>query len=324
MIKNRVSIVIPDRNGQPYLQKTVKELLVKAVGDIEIIVVADGIWPDPMLEDHPRVSVLYHGTVHDNKGMRESINKGIAVSKGEFIMKIDEHAMLGDGWDEILKADCAEDWVVIPRRKRLEPDSWTLIEDGRPPVDYMYIEYPYLKPFDKTQGLHGAEWRERYEARKDVLIDDNPTMQGSCYFMRRFYWDRLLPNGLDSENYGTFTQEAQEISMAAWLSGGAVKVNKKTFYAHFHKGKRGKGYGFSNDQYRRHMEGTEKGRLYCINKWLTTKEYKYDFAWFVNEKFPDMPFWPANWQERIEHDKQHDYSNLPPEQRPDWFENNVV
>lgn len=316
----KVSIIIPDRNGQPYLQQTVDDLLAKAEGDIEVIVVSDGTWPDPPLKTHPKVIQIHHGTHFDNPGMRESINKGIAISKGKYIMKIDEHCSVGQGFDRILKEDCEEGWVIIPRRKRWDAEEWKMIEDGRPDIDYMAIEYPYRKVFDKTQGLHGAEWKR--PERADFVIDDTPTMQGSCYFMLRSTWDALLPDGLRSDLYGTFTQEAQEISMAAWLSGGSVKVNKKTYYAHFHKGKRGKGYGFSNEQYRKHMEGTEKGRLYCIDKWLNADNYFYDFQWFINTKFPDMPGWEDDWQARLKEDRAKDYSNLPAEQRPDWFDNN--
>lgn len=321
---DKLSIIIPDRNGQPLLQKTVDDILAKAKGEVEVIVVADGVWPDPPLRDDKRVSIIHQGSVHDNPGMRAAITKGVAFSKGKYIMKTDEHTMFDEGFDEKLKANCEESWVVIPRRKRLDAENWQLQVDGRPDIDYMYIEYPYLKPFDKTQGLHGAEWRrgDRGSTEFDT-IDDTPTMQGSCYFMHRSWWDKILPNGMDDVNYGTFTQEAQEVSMATWLSGGRVVVNKSTWYAHFHKGKRGKGYGFSNEQYKRHMEGTERGRQYCINYWLNTKDYQYDFDWFIKEKFPTMPGWEGNWRERLEQDKNKDYSNLPPEQRPDWYTNNV-
>lgn len=321
MTKDKVSIIIPDRHGQPFLQQTIDDLLAKAEGDIEIIVAMDGTWADPVLKNDKRVIIIHHGTVHDNLGMRESINKGVAISTGEYIMKLDEHCSVNQGFDTILKKDCENNWVVIPRRKRWDAEKWEMINDGRQDIDYMQVDYPYLKPFDKTQGLHGAEWKR--PERAEIMIDLTPTMQGSCYFMKRSYWDKLFPHGLDSENYGTFTQEAQEISMAAWLSGGQVVVNKNAYYAHFHKGKRGKGYGFSNEQYKRHMEGTERGRIYCINKWLYTKEYEFDLDWFINVMFPDMPGWEGNWRERLEADKNKDYSNLPEDQRPDWFENNT-
>ncbi len=300
-----LSIIIPSRSPQ-YLQKTVDDLLLKAEGEVEVIVVFDGIWPDQMLDEDKRVIVLHHGTVHNSPGMRESINLGVLVSHGEYIMKIDEHCMVDQGYDLKLIGYCEDNWIVIPRRYRLEPDTWEIIEDGRPPIDYMYVEYPYLKPLDKTQGLHGAEWKIR--DREDILIDDTPTMQGSCYFMKRTYWNTLFPDGLSTEKYGPFTQEAQEISMSAWLSGGRVIVNKNTWYAHFHKGRRGKGYGFSNAQYDFHMKWNEKGRLYCINHWLNTKDYLHDMAWFVNQKFPDMPYWGDDWEERIKKDAKFDFS----------------
>jgi hypothetical protein len=217
--------------------------------------------------------------------------------------------MVNQGYDRILKADCEDDWVVIPRRLRLDPEKWELIEDGRPPIDYMKLDYPYAKPHDKTQGLHGSEDRKRYEERKDVIIDDVMTMQGSAYFMKKSYWDKLFPKGLDDDNYGPFTQEAQEISNTAWLSGGMVLVNKGTWYAHFHKGKKGKGYGFSNEQYKRHCESNEQGRVFCIEYWLGTKEFQHDFAWLVDRFWP-LEGWPDDWQERVKIDRDKDYSAL--------------
>lgn len=302
------SIIIPSRNGQPYTQQTIDSLLANAEGDIEIIVVLDGIWPDPPLKNDPRVIVLHHGTVHDNLGMRESINKGVAISRGKYIMKIDEQCLVDKGFDKKLIANCEDNWVVIPRRYRLDPEKPELIEDGRPPIDYMYLAYPYERPYDKTCGLHGAEWKERYYVRKDIMIDDTMSWQGSAYFMTRKHWDTTI-KALDTDSYGTFTQEAQEIGNKTWLSGGRLVVNKNTWYAHMHKGKRGKGYGFSNEQYKRHMEGTERGRLFCIEYWLNTKEYQHDFKWLLN-KFAPVPTWPEDWETRIIEDKKYDYSTM--------------
>ena len=222
-------------------------------------------------------------------------------------MKSDEHCAFDQGWDRKLMNDCGRDWVVIPRRYRLDADKWEIIKDHRPPVDYMQIDYPYQRPQDKTCGLHGAEWRSRQKDRESVMIDDTPSMQGSCYFMTRYHWDNII-HELDSENYGTFTQEAQEIGMKTWFSGGRVVVNKNTWYAHYHKGKRGKGYGFSTEQYKRHTADMEKGRIYCINYWLYTKDYPLNWEWFINTKFPDMPGWGTDWKERIMKDRDLDYS----------------
>lgn len=301
-----LSVIIPSRSPE-FLQKTIDDILIKARGDIEVIVVFDGIWSQ--LKEDVRVKVIHHGSMHDSPGMRESINKGIAVSTGKFIMKVDEHCMFDEGFDLKLSADCKEDWVVIPRRYRLDPDKWEIIEDGRPPIDYMLIDYPYQRPYDETCGLHGNEWRQRHYERADKMIDDTPSMQGSCYFMTRAHWDKLIQR-MDSEKYGPFTQEAQEIGMKTWLSGGRVVVNKNTWYAHFHKGRRGKGYGFSNQQYEVFMEAKEKGRTYCIDYWLHTKDWAHDFDWFVRKFWP-LPGWPENWREQIKIDETKDFRNSP-------------
>src|SRR3989344_259711 len=122
----KVSIIIPSRDER-YLQKTIDDLLVKAEGEIEIVVILDGYWPKTPLKNDPRVTVLHHGTVFDNPGMRESINRGILISRGKFIMKLDEHCMVDRSFDVKLAADCEDNWVVIPRRYRLDPENWSII-----------------------------------------------------------------------------------------------------------------------------------------------------------------------------------------------------
>lgn len=304
-----LSIVIPSRDPR-FLQQTIDDLLKNARGEVEVIVILDGYWPDPLLKADKRVKVIHHGTLQNNKGMRYGINAGVAVAEGEHILKADEHTMWAPGYDLALIADCQDDWVVVPRRFRLDPEKWELVEDGRPPIDYMYIEYPFLKPFDITQGMHGAEWRQMHHDRKDVLIDDLMTFQGSAYFMSKKHWDKTI-GFLDTDKYGPFTHESQEISNKTWLSGGRVVVNKKTWYAHLHKGKKyGTGYQFSNAQWDEFKKNMEKGRQYCIDYWLTTQDYAHDFEWLV-EKFMPMPHWPTDWRTKIHEDKSKDYRGAP-------------
>lgn len=303
-----LSVIIPSRVEQ-YLQKTIDDVLAKARGDIEVVVILDGYWPDPMLKTDPKVTIIHHGTLNNYLGMREGINRSIAISRGKYVMKLDEHCMMDEGFDVKLSADCEDNWVVIPRRYRLDPDAWKIIEDGRPPIDYMFLDYPYKTKGDVTDGLHGNEWRQMHYDRADVLIDDTMSWQGSCWFMKRNYWDKIGP--LDSKLYGTFTHESQEIGNKVWLSGGRLVVNKKTWYAHFHKGKKGKGYGFSTEQYKAFSKEKEKGRLACIDYWINDKwpGRIHDFEWLI-QKFWPVPNWPENWKEQIKIDAEYDFSKV--------------
>lgn len=295
-----LSVIIPSRQPE-YLQQTVDGLLNNAEGEVEIIIIFDGIWPDALLKPDKRIVYMHQGTQHNNQGMRYAINNGVAVARGDYIMKIDEHCIVDKGYDVKLIADCEDDWCVIPRRYRVDWEKWQVLEDGRPPVDYMILDYPYQRPNDITCGLHGSEHREEYWKKKDILIDDVMTCQGSCYFMPKKLWERVIGK-MDEDVYGPFTQEAQEICNKVWFSGGRVVVNKKTWYAHMHKGKRGKGYGFSNAQYKVHQKEMNKGRLYCIDYWMNTKDYPRDFDWLM-AKFWPVPGWPENWKEQVIIDK---------------------
>ncbi len=289
-----LSVIISSREAR-YLQKTVDDLLSKSEGEIEVIVVLDGYWPDPQLADNPKVNIYHQGTVHNNVGMRGCINAGVEIARGEYIMKIDEHCIVEQGFDVKLAADCEDDWVVIPRRYRLDAEKWERIDDGRPPVDYMYLSYPFDLPEGDRFGLNGEIWGVRAQERKDVLIDDTMLWQGSCWFMKRKYWEDLV-GPLDDKNYGSFAKEAQEIAFKVWLSGGRLVVNKKTWYAHWHR--TDEEYGFSNKQYQAFRAGVEKGRLYCMDFWLNNKWDKrtHDFEWLI-EKFWPVPSWPDNWKE---------------------------
>jgi glycosyltransferase involved in cell wall biosynthesis len=267
-----------------------------------------------MLENDHRVKIIHQGTLHNNLGMRAAINVGVAIAEGEYIMKLDEHCLMSQGYDKRLSETCQDDWLVVPRRYRLDAENWKIIEDGRTPIDYMYVSYPYRKLYDSTSGLYGAEDRQKYYDRKSVEVDDLMTMQGSCWFMKKDYFNKLFPNGLDDENYGPFNHEAQELNLTIWLSGGRCVVDKAVHYAHFHKGKRGKGYGFSREQYRRFMADKEKARRYAMGYWLTTKDFKYDWEWLM-EKFSPVPTWPDNWREQLKIDETKDWSTLG---EPTW------
>ena len=108
------------------------------------------------------------------------------------------------------------------------------------------------------------------------------------------YFDNFL-GGLHEEGYGQFAQEAQEIGMKAWLGGGKLITNKKTWYAHLHKGKRyGRMYKFPG--------GVVEADFWSASHWLNNEEPNmiHPFSWFINEKFPNMPGWPVDWEKQIE------------------------
>lgn len=303
---SKLSVIVPSRN-EPYLTKTINDILVKATGDIEVIVVLDGWKPDPPLKDDPRVKVVRH---EESLGMRHAINSAAAVAQGEFIMKCDAHVMFGEGFDEILARDCEYDWTVVPSRYSLDADNW---ERSYGPIQYLYLTWPFVNDKQFGEGLHGKKhlgenglgglgkndyyWMERQRA--GIPIDDIMTWQGSCWFMHR---QRFLDLGtMDTRFYNVY-QEAQELGFKTWLSGGRLVVDKNTWMAHWHKGAGTQpDYGLSRK--RKHENARLSTRYWMTDQWPgATRTIK----WFV-EKFWPIPGWPEDWEARIE----REYAECP-------------
>lgn len=288
--QNKLTIVIPARH-ELYLAQTVADILAKATGDIEIVLVLDNYWPDPMIPDDPRLKVVHWSR---RRGMRAAINAAAEIGTGEYLLKVDAHCMFAQGFDEVLKADCDDHWLVVPRRHALDADAWDVKD--KPPVDYEYLAYPAIDENNQL-GIHGRVWGSRAVDRRQYKIDENMSFQGSCWFMKMEYFQKLI-YPMDEEHYGMFIGEPQELGLKVWLSGGQVMVNKNTWYAHLWKGqpyreKFLKQMGFPYT--RVGLKERAKGNAFSLDFWFNNRwtERKHDLEWLVDRFYP-VPSWPED------------------------------
>lgn len=269
---SKVSVLIPARN-EIHLAQTVEDVFAKATGDVEVIVTLDGLtqylWP----EDDPRLKVFLLG---NPRGMRTAINVAAAQARGKYLLKLDAHSAIGQGFDEILQRDYYENnWVVTARRYDLDRQTWK--PKGREPVDYFYLACPWNDP--RYFVMQSCPWVTRTRELMEYPLDDQMTMHGGMWFMSAKHFERL--GGLKEEGYGGFAGEPLEIGMKTWLSGGCMVVNKKTWYAH----PRDNPTGYSVRSTRM-IEGLIWGSHYWVeNRW---PERIHDFKWLI-EKFWPLP-----------------------------------
>lgn len=283
----KVSIIIPARN-EIFLQKTIWDLLEKG-GDVEVIAVLDGYWPNPPLKDDPRLKILHRGRA---LGMRAAITAAAEIATGEWIMKCDAHCMFDQGFDEVLKRETDQDWLAVPRRYSLDAELW----ERKPkfPIDYHYLDCPMVN--ETYFQFHGVPWNEMTRERFDdprYEIDDLMSWQGSMWFMSRSLWERVSP--MREDLFGTFSQEPQELGNKVWLSGGRIVVNKHTWYAHLHKGKQyGRMYSISGRE-------VVAGHIASAEYWMRNswEGQTRTIEWLV-EKFMPVPTWPENWRDLLE------------------------
>lgn len=254
----KLSVVIPSYKD-PYLFKTIRSLLDNSeLGDqLEVIAVWDGYYPpaDIIIED-PRVRYVHVGK---NGGMRRSINTGIALARGEFFMRLDEHCSFGKGYDRILTENCKPNEVMTARRFFLDPVKWEVMQ-GEGFVDYEKLAIQEIAP--GVRKFTGKPWHSRTDKRKDILIDETQAMQGSMWIANRKFFLKTVGE-LQTEGYGPLIQDSVEVCMKYWQAGGRLVVNKKTWFAHKHR-------TFN----RTHNNGTaenpaknEDGYAYALSQW---------------------------------------------------------
>jgi len=290
-----VSIVIPTRNEQ-FLRQTTEDLLAKSRGDIEIIICMDGYDPEKdekSVVDDRRVQYIEKP---EAEGMRSGINSCVFEANGDYILKIDGHCLLDDGYDIKLVKDSQPDWVVIPRRKRLDAENWCVQDCGKPDVDYEFLSFPDNPSDFGGKGLNGRIWTQRIVDRMSnnaYDIDENMSFQGSCWFMPRALFDEL--ELMDDKMWGTFWSEAQEIGLRAWLSGKKVMTNKKTWYAHLHKGRKyGRGYHLDGKQL--NVGSKQNMRFFAGEKMW--KNQIHPLSWLIERLMP-IPGWTQEEVDRL-------------------------
>ena len=244
-----VSVIIPAKQ-EVYLERTIRNILENAEGEIEVIAELDGWLPNPpIVIGDRRVTFIYQ---NPGIGQRACINHGVSIAKGKYIMKLDAHCAVDKGFDVKLAKDCEPDWTVIPRMYNLDINTFTPKLHKR--TDYMYITSTKdEKPF---RAMY-------YDRQPDTAkpIDDTMACMGPGWFMHR---DRFIYQGGCDETHGGWGQQGIEVALKAWLSGGSLKVNKKTWFAHWFRGDVGFPYHLSGHD-------VDKARQYSQDLWLNDK-----------------------------------------------------
>ena len=267
------------------MARTVRDILANAKAETEVIAVCDGSWPDPPLPDHPRLNVI-HFTMP--VGQRGAFNMGARISRAKYVMKLDGHSAVDEGFDTKLaepyeNGTLSMDTTTIPRMRNLHVYDWECqgckwrTFQGRKPTEcpqckhteFVKAEVWQLRRtttdfacFDRDMKFqYWQSYARRKEAQGDIA--DVLSSVGACFFMPRArFWAQ---GGLD-EQTGFWGQFGTEVSCKAWLSGGRQVVNKKTYFAHYFR-VNGAGFPYpisGNDQDRARIFS---GKFWPVKDW---------------------------------------------------------
>jgi len=300
---SKLDVILPARNEQ-FLHLTIKSILDNMRDDTNIIVVLDGYWPDPPINDDKRINII-HFT--EPVGQRRATNLGARISGAKYIMKLDAHCIVDEGFDVKLMKDCDKDWVVTPRLYNLhafdrvcskcnhseyQGPTWEKCpkcgEPGTMVKDMKWAIRPrhrndFYRFNKELQFKYWPKLGDRPESKADIA--DTMSILGACMFCHR---RRFFEIGGMDEGHGGWGQFGTEVACKSWLSGGRLVVNKKTYFSHMFRtqgGDFGFPYQISGNAINRAKKYSQD--LWFNNKWKgAQKPFQY-----IIDKFSPIPDW---------------------------------
>lgn len=306
-----LSVIIPGRN-EMFMRHTVDDVLAHSGEDTEVIAVCDGYWPEPTLDDHPRLQIIHFS---EPVGQRAATNAGARLSEAKYIMKLDAHCSTDEGFDAKLMARMEPDFTMIPAMHRLHVFDWACSECGERVYQggkpekcqecesaefYMHIVWQPRFQFDPTiswrfdKNLHFQYWRKykrRPEVQDEIKTGLVETMSciGCAFLMER---DRFWELGGMDEGHGSWGQFGTELACKAWLSGGKMVTCLDTWIAHlFRTGNFAKN-GQSSWPYPINQRQIDAARNYSREMWLNDKwpMAVRPLSWLI-DYFKPVPEW---------------------------------
>jgi glycosyltransferase involved in cell wall biosynthesis len=298
-----LSVLIPARN-EMFLQRTIDDVQKNIRADTEIIVVLDGYWPEKPIPKQPNLTVIHRPV---SIGQRAATNEAARVSAAPYIMKLDAHCAMGEGFDEVLLASVKElgddvlqvptqynlyafDWVCEDGHKRYQSRSGPCRECGKPTerkVVWARRRSTQAVAWRFDRSLKFAYWGSfKGKSEGNGKYTETLSLLGACWFTNREYYWKL--GGLD-EGHGSWGQMGTELACMYWLAGGRVICNQKTWFAHMFR-TRGGDFGFP---YPMKHHQTEAARKYSRDLWEGDNyaHAKHPFSWLI-EKFN-----PPGWED---------------------------
>ena len=304
MSSNNLSLLIPARN-EIFLKQTVEDALKKIEADTEIIVVLDGQWSEPRLEQHERVNIIY---VNKSIGQRAAQNLACKLSKAKYVMKVDAHCSFDKGFDrKMIEAfkETGDNVTMTPIMRNLWAFSWKCMTCGKKwymgpeptkcqnpdckgvkftrKIKWLGKSNPQSYSYRFTNRLEFKYWNG-YRKRQVGDIVDTMSLPGSCFMCtRENYWKKELCN----ESYGSWGGQGAEVALKTWLSGGEVKVNKRTWYAHMFRTQPGFSHPYPNPGGEQKKAKDTLREVFLNDRW---SKAKYKLKWLI-EKFAPVPDW---------------------------------
>lgn len=306
-----LAVLIVGRNERFYAH-TVRDVVAHCQGDTEIVAVLDGP-PDPSFEPIDPFPTLRVIRNEAPIGQRQSINLAARSTTAPYLMKLDAHCSVDNGFDVKLlqpyrDGELDQRTTTIPRMYNLHVIDWvcdlcghrryqgptpeSCLNTGCPskafhreviwqPRLHKLTDFARFDPDLHFQYFYS--YKHRPAAQGDLV--DVMCCVGAGWMLPHTFYDEI--GGMD-EAHGSWGQMGVELACKSWLSGGRQVVNKRTWFAHCFR-TQGGDWSFP---YQIHGSDIDKARAYSKAMWLGNRwpQQVRPLSWLL-EKFWPVPGW---------------------------------
>src|SRR3990167_9337579 len=215
----QLSILVPARNEE-FLQQTIDDIFLHSeLGDkLEILVGLDG-W-HTKLKKRPNLRVFESTNV---LGQRATQNALAGISEAKYIMKLDAHVSVSQGFDKVMLEimEANPNIVLVPALGNLHVYDWLC------PLKHR----TYQGKEDKCGQCDSKDLIFQFgDVDNFEMLHETKAIQGSGFLVSRenyWKWQRC------DESWGSWGQMGFEIYTKTLKNGGKVMATRKAFMGHF-------------------------------------------------------------------------------------------
>jgi len=308
-----LSVIIPAREEE-WLSNTIDDIIKNKRGNTEIIVVLDGYWTE--IKDYKDVKIIH---LAESIGQRAAQNLGVKASKSKWVMKLDAHCAVDEGFDVKMLEGAEEDMTLVPVMRNLHVFDWECNNCGmkeyqgpdpkqcrneecaNDPQSFKktLVWNPKTNPQNSAyrfnKNLQFKYFPELRNTQNKTGLVETMSLQGSCFMCtREKYWSIKLCD----ESWGGWGQQGSEVAIKTWLSGGRVMCNRDTWYGHLFRTQHGFSFPYpmsGNDQHRARKISQD---IFLNNKW--DKQVK-PLSWLLDrfwEPLQQVGDKEARWEQK--------------------------
>ena len=200
--------VIMTALDEPYVNKTIDDIIDKSGPLLKEIIVVDDVSEEPIQHDEARVI-----RNKERKGLIWGRNHSTGLAKSEVVLSLDPHCKVEKGWLEPLcdVLEQNESSIVVPGTRSLNPEKW--------------------KSFGTEAFKTVWDWDLEFRWAKGEN-PFTPAVAGHCFAFKKDWWETA---GRFDEGMKIWGGENIEFPLRTWLFGGSVICVKDSHVSHWFK-----------------------------------------------------------------------------------------